>query len=136
MPGDLRRRLAIGRWRCRESGIGMPAAPELLRDSNGPAFDTPVGMLRARVIVAATIVALLAPWAAPCLMAAPAEHAQMPCCGASHDGGPAVRACCAASDSQPAVPPAWTATALPALAAAVAPLVAPVPVPLSAPAAL
>jgi hypothetical protein len=61
-------------------------------------------MARRQLVLLVTIASLLAPWVVPCLAAAPAGHAGMPCCHRSQSSLPAARACCAPADGQPAVP--------------------------------
>jgi hypothetical protein len=59
-------------------------------------------MRHARLVLLVTIAALVAPFVAPCLMAAPA----MPCCHhASSDTMPAASSCCATDAEQPLAPP-------------------------------
>jgi hypothetical protein len=82
-------------------------------------------MLRLRLAVLATLMALAAPWVAPCLTAAPSGHAQMPCCKAKA-GGPSVRPCCTPANQQPLAP---AQTAANTAAAGAASAIAPVPVP-------
>lgn len=58
-------------------------------------------MTRIRWTAVALLVALVAPWAAPCLAAAPSDET-MPCCTRpAPDAPPIVRPCCAATDQQP-----------------------------------
>jgi hypothetical protein len=57
-------------------------------------------MVRARWIALALVAAFVAPWAAPCLAAAPSDEA-MPCCPASGPGAPATVKPCCPEDRQP-----------------------------------
>lgn len=69
-------------------------------------------VLRIRVAVFVTFVALLAPWVVPCLSPAPGSHTAMPCCHRTDPAGPAARPCCTPEGQQPAVPTAQTAAAV------------------------
>ena len=84
-------------------------------------------MLRLRLAVLAILVALTAPWMSPCLAAAPAGPAHMPCCKAAAAGRPAVRPCCTPVDQQPLAPLRTAAANTAAAAAASAIAAAPVP---------
>jgi hypothetical protein len=83
-------------------------------------------MVRLRLAALAILMALTAPWLAPCVASAPAGQPQMPCCKAAAGGGPVVRPCCTPADRQP-LAPAQTAANTAAASAAVA--IVPVPVP-------
>ena len=61
-------------------------------------------MVKTRLVLLVTIAALVAPWVAPCLAAAPVDHAAMPCCRSSEPDEPAARPCCAPAGEAPAVP--------------------------------
>jgi hypothetical protein len=77
-------------------------------------------MVRTRLVLLVTIAALVAPWVAPCLAAAPADHSTMPCCRSEEPTAPAARPCCAPTDDAPALPSSSSGT--------VANLPAPVPI--------
>jgi hypothetical protein len=62
-------------------------------------------MVRTRLVLLVTLAALVAPWVAPCLAAAPSGHAAMACCHRQDPGGPVARACCVPADREPGVPP-------------------------------
>jgi hypothetical protein len=70
-------------------------------------------MLRVRLVLIVAIAALVAPALAPCLVAAPVDHAKMACCARQADGTPAVQPCCAVGDEQPVAPPQDSARVLP-----------------------
>ena len=58
--------------------------------------------MRRRLVVLAVFAALIAPWAAPCLLSASGDEA-MPCCTMPDSNAPpTVRPCCAPVDQQPA----------------------------------
>ena len=61
-------------------------------------------MARRRLVLLVTLAALVAPWVAPCLAAAPANHAAMACCHPGAPSAPVAGPCCAPADGQPAVP--------------------------------
>jgi len=97
-----------------KSGRALPALPEFRRRNRGTRRirdESAVArglircqpMARTRLVLFATLAALMAPWVAPCLMAAPGAHGRMPCC-AAHDDASSVRACCVPADGQPAGP--------------------------------
>src|SRR5262245_56349238 len=67
-------------------------------------------MVRVRVVLLVTIAALLAPSVTPCLLAAPAGHAVMPCCRTAKDAVPVVRPCCGPADPEPSTPASPTAS--------------------------
>jgi hypothetical protein len=83
-------------------------------------------MVRTRIVSIVMLVALLAPWAVPCVTGAPIGRAAMPCCHSSQPAAPVARPCCVPDGGVPStVPPStgvWVSQAAAATIVAGAPV--------------
>ena len=114
---------------CRQSGAAAAKAGRIL---DGAALDTLILVVR-RLVLFVTVAALVAPWLAPCLMAAPTGHAAMACCHASETPMPAARPCCVLDAGQPGAPAPSPASST---VAVMSPLALPLPAILTLPSRL